>query len=145
MYFFAYWKRFRKPIDKGLKFLAVFIIGFYRIIIKGLLGGGGGCRFYPSCGDYALQAYEKHPFFEATQRIIRRLLSCHPFGFVGSFDEKEGGKRQGETLYRSGLKIPVACSVFPGKQNSYGSGDPAIKPENSTPIGIISQNKERLK
>lgn len=82
MSFSACLKKFRKALDEGLKFLAVFIIGFYRIIIKGLLGGGGGCRFYPSCGDYALQAYEKHPFFEATQRTVRRLLSCHPFSFA---------------------------------------------------------------
>ena len=98
MYFSAYWKKFRKPIDKGLKFLAILIIGFYRIIIKGLLGGGGGCRFYPSCGDYALQAYEKHSFFEATQQTIRRLLSCHPFGLVGSLYEEEGEKSQARAL-----------------------------------------------
>lgn len=83
MFFLAYLKNFKKSIDRLLKFIAFFIISFYKIIITGFFGGGGGCRFYPTCGDYALQAYEKHSFFKATRKTLRRLLSCHPFGSVG--------------------------------------------------------------
>jgi len=37
------------------------------------------CRFYPSCSDYALQAFQDFGFFKALQLTLKRLLRCHPF------------------------------------------------------------------
>ena len=87
MSFSVYWRKLQRGADKSLKLPAFFVIGFYRLVIRGLLGGGGGCRFYPSCGDYALQVYGRYSFFEATKRLFRRLLNCHPFGPVGFLPE----------------------------------------------------------
>ena len=99
MSFSAYGRKLRKGTDKSLKFLAFFVIGLYRLIIKGVFGAAGGCRFYPSCGDYALQVYGRFSFFEATKRLLRRLLSCHFFGPAGLFVEpSEKKERAGKGL-----------------------------------------------
>ena len=60
------------------KFLACLLIGLYKMF-SGMLGTSGVCRFYPSCSDYALQAYLTQPFLKASQLTLKRLLSCHPF------------------------------------------------------------------
>jgi putative membrane protein insertion efficiency factor len=38
------------------------------------------CRFYPSCSNYAMEAYTEHGFGRATALTARRLLRCRPFG-----------------------------------------------------------------
>jgi uncharacterized protein len=38
------------------------------------------CRFYPSCSNYAIEAYTEHGFGRATALTARRLLRCRPFG-----------------------------------------------------------------
>jgi len=38
------------------------------------------CRFYPSCSNYAKEAYTEHGFGRATALTARRLLRCRPFG-----------------------------------------------------------------
>jgi uncharacterized protein len=37
------------------------------------------CRFYPSCSEYAAQAFERYTFVRAVGLIISRLLKCHPY------------------------------------------------------------------
>ncbi len=41
------------------------------------------CRFYPTCSNYAIEAYENYNFFKATKLMIKRLLKCRPFGKYG--------------------------------------------------------------
>ena len=36
------------------------------------------CKHYPTCSNYALQAYEKYNVFTATYLSTKRVLSCHP-------------------------------------------------------------------
>ena len=36
------------------------------------------CRHYPTCSNYALEAYEKFNFFYATFLTIKRILKCNP-------------------------------------------------------------------
>ncbi|MGP0030076.1 MAG: membrane protein insertion efficiency factor YidD [Acidimicrobiales bacterium] len=38
------------------------------------------CRFYPSCSNYALEAFTEHGFWSALALSARRLLRCRPFG-----------------------------------------------------------------
>jgi putative membrane protein insertion efficiency factor len=38
------------------------------------------CRFYPSCSNYAKEAYTEHGFARATALTARRLVRCRPFG-----------------------------------------------------------------
>lgn len=44
---------------------------------------GGRCRFYPSCSNYALDAYRHHAPIRASYLTIRRLARCHPLGGSG--------------------------------------------------------------
>lgn len=41
------------------------------------------CKFYPTCSNYARQAYEKYNFFKATFLVIKRILRCNPFSKGG--------------------------------------------------------------
>ena len=40
--------------------------------------GTGHCRFYPTCSNYAKEAYQKFNFFYATLLTSIRLLRCNP-------------------------------------------------------------------
>jgi len=36
------------------------------------------CRHYPTCSNYAIEAYETHNFFYATYLTTKRVISCNP-------------------------------------------------------------------
>lgn len=38
------------------------------------------CRFYPSCSNYAVEAFRVHGFWRGLALTARRLLRCRPFG-----------------------------------------------------------------
>jgi len=38
------------------------------------------CRFYPSCSNYAVEAFTTHGFWRGVALTVRRLLRCRPFG-----------------------------------------------------------------
>jgi putative membrane protein insertion efficiency factor len=38
-----------------------------------------GCRFYPSCSEYAAQAVARYGVWRGAYLSLRRLLRCHPF------------------------------------------------------------------
>lgn len=43
------------------------------------------CKFYPTCSNYAKQAYEKYNFFKASILVIIRILRCNPFSKGGYY------------------------------------------------------------
>lgn len=47
------------------------------------LGQGGGCRFVPTCSEYASIAIATHGPMRGTGLAIWRLLRCHPFSRGG--------------------------------------------------------------
>jgi putative membrane protein insertion efficiency factor len=38
------------------------------------------CRYYPSCSNYAMEAFSVHGFGRAFGLTARRLVRCRPFG-----------------------------------------------------------------
>lgn len=44
-----------------------------------------GCKFYPSCSNYALEAIERHGAWRGAGLTLRRLLRCRP-GVLGGYD-----------------------------------------------------------
>lgn len=62
-----------------LPFIAA--IWAYRIALGPWLGGQ--CRFYPTCSQYALDAYRVHGPIRGSWLTARRLLRCHPLGGRG--------------------------------------------------------------
>ncbi len=54
------------------------------MLLRAYQGGASGrvspCRFYPSCSNYAVEAFTVHGFWRAFGLTARRLLRCRPFG-----------------------------------------------------------------
>jgi hypothetical protein len=42
-----------------------------------------GCKFYPSCSNYGIEALEKYGFVTSVPRIVWRVLRCHPWSHGG--------------------------------------------------------------
>jgi len=43
------------------------------------------CRFYPSCSQYSLEAYETYGFFKGSYLTVKRISRCHPL-HPGGYD-----------------------------------------------------------
>ena len=61
---------------------AVFLVRIYRTVLSPVLGGGK-CRFYPTCSEYAVQAFEEYGFILGFLLAARRLLRCGPWSAGG--------------------------------------------------------------
>lgn len=57
------------------------LIRLYQLMLSPLIGPG--CRYLPSCSDYAAEALEQHGALRGSVLAARRLLSCHPWGGSG--------------------------------------------------------------
>lgn len=68
---------------KGMKFLLIILIKFYKKFISPLLPKS--CRFYPTCSTYALEAIERYGVLEGGFLALKRILKCHPFN-PGGYD-----------------------------------------------------------
>jgi putative membrane protein insertion efficiency factor len=58
-------------------------IGFYQVVLRPL--NPWGCKFYPSCSNYALEAIERHGAKRGVWLALKRLARCRP-GVFGGFD-----------------------------------------------------------
>ena len=54
------------------------LIKIYAYAISPLMGSNK-CRFYPSCSQYAHDAFERHGIVKALVLSIYRILRCHPW------------------------------------------------------------------
>ena len=64
--------------------IAIKLLRLYQLTISPLIGPS--CRFYPSCSQYSIQAFENHGPFKGFYLSIKRLSKCHP-GNSGGIDE----------------------------------------------------------
>ena len=62
------------------------LLAFYRRWLSPALHslGPGGCRYLPTCSEYAAMAIATHGPLRGTGLAIWRLLRCHPFARGGS-------------------------------------------------------------
>lgn len=60
-----------------MKTLVIFLIRCYQFTLSPFLGYG--CRFFPSCSEYCLEAVRKHGCLKGLGLGLRRLAKCHPF------------------------------------------------------------------
>jgi putative membrane protein insertion efficiency factor len=70
-------------LRRGSRQAVVFPLLAYRRLISPLLPPG--CRFYPSCSAYAIQAVARHGVVRGAVYTARRLLRCHPL-HPGGYD-----------------------------------------------------------
>ena len=62
------------------------LLKIYKLILAyplRFLFGGGGCRFRPTCSEYAKQALMKHGIWKGTKLAAKRIARCHPWGGSG--------------------------------------------------------------
>lgn len=70
-----------KMLNGIFRNILLLFIGAYRTI--GTTHLGGGCRFEPSCSEYALEAAKLHPPHKAVRLIAMRVSRCRPGGSFG--------------------------------------------------------------
>ena len=68
-------------IKKGI----IKLIRLYQKYIRDLNPKDVGCKFYPTCSDYTIQAIEKHGIFKGMAMGVWRILRCNPFS-KGGYD-----------------------------------------------------------
>ena len=73
---------FRQIIIKILRFYQKFLSPDHGPI---RLLPSWGCRFQPTCSEYAINAYTKYNFFKASWKTLWRLMRCQPFN-KGGYD-----------------------------------------------------------
>jgi putative membrane protein insertion efficiency factor len=79
----------RNFLKKANKIMALPLLGlvyFYRYALNPISKSmGGGCRFYPTCSTYAVEALKTHGLFYSVWLITIRLVKCGPF-HPGGYD-----------------------------------------------------------
>jgi putative membrane protein insertion efficiency factor len=66
-----------------MKTLILAVLDLYRLAARPFLPRA--CRFSPSCGDYAHEAFSRHGVLDGARLSATRLARCHPFN-PGGFD-----------------------------------------------------------
>lgn len=89
--------RFAAALPAGL---LLGLIWIYRRTLSPLLaalsGPNGGCRFHPSCSQYAAEAVRAHGALAGGWLALRRVLKCHPL-HPGGFDPVPASPRRRRT------------------------------------------------
>ena len=60
-----------------MKTLILAVLDLYRLAARPFLPPA--CRFHPSCGDYAREAFSIHGVLSGARLSALRLARCHPF------------------------------------------------------------------
>jgi len=64
--------------------IARLLIGLVRVYQYGISPMlPGSCRYTPSCSHYAVEALHKHGAWRGGRLVLKRVLSCHPWGGHG--------------------------------------------------------------
>ena len=48
-----------------------------------LFGADTGCRFTPTCSQYAMEAIQEYGAMTGSKLALKRICRCHPFGGCG--------------------------------------------------------------
>ena len=95
------------------------ILAFYKRWLSPALHAvspGSGCKFLPTCSEYAAVAIDVHGPLRGCALAAWRLLRCHPFS-PGGYDPVPGTAQAG--ISESGKPAAGACCgarPFPPKQ-----------------------------
>jgi putative membrane protein insertion efficiency factor len=64
-----------------MKQIAILLMKLYKYLVSPVLYQlfGSGCRFTPTCSEYAIDSVKKYGVLKGGKLFIRRLSRCHPF------------------------------------------------------------------
>lgn len=68
-------------MSKVVTFLLTFCIRAYQVIVRPHLAGG--CKFMPTCSDYAAEAVRTCGPWRGSALTVKRVCRCHPWGQGG--------------------------------------------------------------
>lgn len=78
-------RRFKtRLIGRAAGWLLIFAVRVYQTVLSPMLGGGK-CRFYPSCSEYAAEALNRYGPVIGLCLAASRLLKCGPW-HEGGYD-----------------------------------------------------------
>lgn len=87
------------------------LIRAYRLtvspVLHFVLGPAAGCRFEPTCSEYALEAVTQHGAVRGGLLAARRICRCHPWGGCG---HDPVPKEQALNRLKAGLRTSVSTS-----------------------------------
>ena len=63
-----------------MKYLLIFVINIYKTFVSPFLtvAFGGGCRYTPTCSEYAKEAISKYGAAKGGRLALLRIARCHP-------------------------------------------------------------------
>lgn len=67
------------PVMRGPARAVEKLILFYRRRLSPLKGGGGSCRFEPTCSEYGLVSVRRFGAVRGTLMAVGRILRCAPW------------------------------------------------------------------
>ena len=76
-----------KAIDHIARKGLIAIMRVYQLTLGALLPAS--CRFYPSCSQYAIEAFQTKPLPRAISLVMWRLVRCNPL-CKGGYDPVPG-------------------------------------------------------
>ncbi len=60
-----------------MKNVLIGLIRLYKLAVSPVLPGG--CRFYPSCSEYSMEALRRYGALKGSYLTVKRISRCHPF------------------------------------------------------------------
>jgi len=77
------------------RLLLIGLVRLYQLILSPHVGGG--CRFTPTCSNYAIEALERYGALKGTILAVHRVLRCNPWGGHG-YDPPVWYSERGRTI-----------------------------------------------
>jgi putative membrane protein insertion efficiency factor len=100
-------KTLREGIAEGLLRVYKFALS---PALHALAVSPGGCRFQPTCSEYAAIAVAEHGWLRGGAMAMGRLLRCHPLG-RGGFDPVPGKQAAGNRQQATAGTGPVHSTL----------------------------------
>jgi uncharacterized protein len=87
-------------LDVPKSVLIVAVRGYQLVIsptLAFLFGANAGCRFSPTCSQYAMDAIHARGALAGGALAAKRICRCHPWGGCGHDPVPKSGKRKAES------------------------------------------------
>ena len=75
--------------------MLVLLVRGYQLVLSPHVGGG--CRFTPTCSNYAIEALKRYGAVKGSILSIHRILRCNPWGGHG-YDPPVWYSERGRTM-----------------------------------------------